>query len=44
MAFGVVEFRKKLFDSRLPDDANLSKGFRINFGPVTWMIGFYLAI
>jgi len=44
VAFGVLEFRKKLFDSRLPDDAKLSKGFRTSFGPETWMIGFYLAI
>lgn len=44
VAFGVLEFRKKLFDSRLPEETKLSKGFRTNFGPETWMIGFYLAI
>lgn len=44
VAFGVFEFRKKLFDSRLPEETKLSKEFRTNFGPETWMIGFYLAI
>lgn len=43
-SFGVMEFRKKLFDSRLPDKTKLSHGFRSSFGPESWLIGFYMAI
>jgi hypothetical protein len=43
-SFGVMEFRKKLFDSRMPDKTKLSHGFRSSFGPETWLIGFYMAI